>query len=833
MTATSTWNKWWSRFATVVALAVVVTFLVVLPVGTAFLGNLWLLSLYLLTPLLVIVAYYMRDAFSPWLEDVLELLGEQIPLIRIVDAEEERHAHNREVVAAMGQTLDLYGLGTLDAGTARELETRRYLTPARLARKTAGAIGADRVNPDALELLYREDHGLPTRTLFESARSIATSELPERLCERLSPALAPMPVEVAEIEPLLEAMRDFDVGLLISELKEIGVLWTQSLRFDAFQDAEGLGHAQPDSAAAIVEFAARHRRLPTDPDTMFRLDDGDLAYQWLLGRSRGKDEPQRHFALGCFLVCAGRSGEALLERTCREATVNDGAATSIARALVARNEGGSGPPAKPVPLATLFSTWPQLGADPEAVARAEASLRMGIWPDPAAEAHQRKQDATLQQLIERYDAGDGEMLGQILQLLRERGEQPATVVAAVERARELVDDALSRRLDDVEHIAAAVFAKSGTSDLPARTTAIERRMIGVEETARGLLIAVERLERIPPMKLDTVARADAVAGLRKALGTLQQRVGVPAQRGALASLRAKLDQMYQRVGRLPDAEAGEALRTSLAEVHAAVERLMDRLDGRVEPPDGAGLEAYLVTFDEYSGPVADLIDCLAEPVTADQATFLHMELDVLDPTTYCFGKYTRYTRLGIVPPGMAFEQWQELFHEDLQKVFERRREVLAAAGTHMVAPDAVTTLSLEGLAEDIEITEEPLHGTLGPVEAGPPATVDYHPPELGLVPDESPGGSRPTRDHFTYTHSGQTKTIALALRRDFSRIEVTVERIDLYNSHELHFSDPDIENYLRQPLSIREVWNAVEGKLDAPSRAEFDRLVARIAGEAA
>src|SRR5205085_2867335 len=59
------------------------------------------------------------------------------------------------------------------------------------------------------------------------------------------------------------------------------------------------------------------------------------------------------------------------------------------------------------------------------------------------------------------------------------------------------------------------------------------------------------------------------------------------------------------------------------------------------------LDAYLITFDERTGPVAELVDRLKKRSGGTQ--------------TYRFGPYTRNTRLGLLPPDLPFHEFVERF----------------------------------------------------------------------------------------------------------------------------------------------------------------------------
>ncbi|MDY7094393.1 MAG: hypothetical protein SX243_15590 [Acidobacteriota bacterium] len=121
-----------------------------------------------------------------------------------------------------------------------------------------------------------------------------------------------------------------------------------------------------------------------------------------------------------------------------------------------------------------------------------------------------------------------------------------------------------------------------------------------------------------------------------------------------------------------------------------VERLAE-LEERLQA-EATGGSAYVITFDQRYGPVAELIDSLA-----DQYGFRH---------------YTRYSRLGELRPGESFEELYARLSADLERVFQPilRKAVEEARRGDSAVPAVEEAEGSEEAAqphdswEDIEIT---------------------------------------------------------------------------------------------------------------------------------
>lgn len=130
----------------------------------------------------------------------------------------------------------------------------------------------------------------------------------------------------------------------------------------------------------------------------------------------------------------------------------------------------------------------------------------------------------------------------------------------------------------------------------------------------------------------------------------------------LASLSAQLTELHRIVKNMPDERALARVRPLLA-------------DGTVLPHDDFD-RLYLVMFDSKRGPVGALLDSLSS-MTARLKGRLY---DMVEPTAtgcledvcdradnryYTFGHYTRYARLGVLPPNETFDEFATNFFDDV------------------------------------------------------------------------------------------------------------------------------------------------------------------------
>jgi hypothetical protein len=138
------------------------------------------------------------------------------------------------------------------------------------------------------------------------------------------------------------------------------------------------------------------------------------------------------------------------------------------------------------------------------------------------------------------------------------------------------------------------------------------------------------------------------------------------------------------------------------------------------------LDAYLIAFDERSGPVAKLIDSLKTQQPRGS-------------NTYRFGPYTRFTRLGLLPPNMPFHEFIDRLFADLDSALRRYAPGppldIPANGVLRVPASHPSNIRLrhDGTCRgevDFEITRNPDEGWLGePWKSdSEPVLVTYFPP---------------------------------------------------------------------------------------------------------
>ena len=240
------------------------------------------------------------------------------------------------------------------------------------------------------------------------------------------------------------------------------------------------------------------------------------------------------------------------------------------------------------------------------------------------------------------------------------------------------------------------------------------------------------------------------------------------------------------------------------------------------PPDDhdevRDLDAYLITFDERSGPVAELVDSVKALTHGTE--------------TYRFGPYTRNTRLGLVPPHMPFHEFVELFFEDLDHVLRDYLPTLTNAPPGWRDVEEGTPRAIR-LKHDhrcsgpvtFEITRWPEHGVLVQPYGPDDPRATYYPK------------SAKADDGFTYESRCSDKeephSVPLRVRprgdKPLAAVEVTVNRLDLVHCRELWFGDGELGPALR-PASILDVWDAIEPQLELDEYPLVKQAFDRIAG---
>lgn len=246
-----------------------------------------------------------------------------------------------------------------------------------------------------------------------------------------------------------------------------------------------------------------------------------------------------------------------------------------------------------------------------------------------------------------------------------------------------------RRIDErLEDLRATVHGD------PSQRAAAESLDLRVEETA--VIVAAPDLDPL-------------VRTIREALGELSRPAEFPDPRSmerverALGELRssllpgggadttehearAELSDYAARFRQAPILDLLDSCRQSAIDLS----RQLGELGQRLAAETGGG-SAYVITFDQRYGPVADLLDSLADK--------------------YGFRHYTRYSRIGEVPVGKTFEELYRALEADLESVFRPVLRETIERATHAQPPDPATAGDEAGDGtiehdpwEDIEIT---------------------------------------------------------------------------------------------------------------------------------
>ncbi len=229
---------------------------------------------------------------------------------------------------------------------------------------------------------------------------------------------------------------------------------------------------------------------------------------------------------------------------------------------------------------------------------------------------------------------------------------------------------------------------------------------------------------------------------------------------------------------------------------------------------------YLITFDERTGPLADLLESLTNPTSAQSSLLesLGVQLRVGDRNTYRFSNFTRQARLGFLPRYMRFDEFLAQFEHDLNRVIEHRLEVLRAGGYELVPPNQPTLLDLDG-APPLTFLTMPGHGMCS-------LLLDNQ--HLGYAPAREYRGN----DGFLFRDStDRIHQARLMVRPDLDRVEVSLSRLDLAGLGELVVNHDGAESLMRRP-SVENVIDALQarGLLEPVELAILHRHLGQITG---
>lgn len=226
---------------------------------------------------------------------------------------------------------------------------------------------------------------------------------------------------------------------------------------------------------------------------------------------------------------------------------------------------------------------------------------------------------------------------------------------------------------------------------------------------------------------------------------------------------------------------------------------------------------YLLTYDKDAGPLAELIDPLASPTTAERDVLHRLRVrDRDDDQTYRFANLTRQTRLGFLPKHVPFDEFMAELERDLDIVLRHREEVL---GYRIVCPGATTAISVGG-PPPLRITRMPRHGSV--VLDTQRRRVNYTP-----FPIDFRG-----RDRLVVEDdAGVEHVLELAVRPDLRRIEVTLSRVHLAQFGELVIDRAGQPSIAREPSVLGVIRTLKErGQLTRIELDVIERHLGQIVG---
>ncbi len=264
--------------------------------------------------------------------------------------------------------------------------------------------------------------------------------------------------------------------------------------------------------------------------------------------------------------------------------------------------------------------------------------------------------------------------------------------------------------------------------------------------------------------------------VQSAFSEYLQRMLPPGETGPAPrspeELRERLESLareHRRESRLP---------RELGEFHQALEKMLEtqtsfrdhaehltrRLDGlsSLLAAEAAGGSAYLITFDQLKGGVANIIDELEDQ--------------------YGFEHYTRYARIGELRSGESFESFYVRFEADLEERFR------AAFATRQLQESEKERF----LAELEEISKTPAARSFPAIEPWAYRRVEL-PPDESFEDFFARAGvdlERQLAEHFPLVAAEQRQALgrrsleAARIAAVWEQIEVTVQQISLVHRHD-------------------------------------------------
>ena len=87
------------------------------------------------------------------------------------------------------------------------------------------------------------------------------------------------------------------------------------------------------------------------------------------------------------------------------------------------------------------------------------------------------------------------------------------------------------------------------------------------------------------------------------------------------------------------------------------------------------VNAYLITFNCSTGPLADLIDCFVDCEEGKLKQY-GINLKFGEKQSYNFVQYTDSARVGVIPRGLSFEEFKKLWQKNFAIIEKKRRELI-------------------------------------------------------------------------------------------------------------------------------------------------------------
>jgi hypothetical protein len=581
---------------------------------------------------------------------VLPLLGEVLPPIRWLIQYPRRHLELTEVVQGMDRTLkDL----RQDSLNPEDLEALSEIPPRdkrddvgfcceQFAEKLCG-----KRLPMAIvfELLYRDSLGQETAGLWRQTKDEQRCKLARILAasERLPAVGAGREMEDLVAWVLDRLPDEFSSKLVFSEIGSLHRLWLHLSGYAEF--LRGVGIEALPGLTFLKQSVDRElsRGLVTPEydrvaEAVLLSASSDWVGKWRTagGLKQPDSDSLALLGLGIFTAEFAPVGIPLLPALGRRVAGERRTLGMLLAYLWRRSRplGGGGASPSLGELARHWSTW-LVAAEAEMGAGVRHELFMvlrselmgGVWPTWLP--------------IQRT-------IAEIVQMAERNSGQLETLVAAATKDK-------AWRLDMQE-----LFDRAGKTHEKilylAPEAIVEKVTSAVEDKLRALTPPAQATG-VPPTAQDLKKRLDCFAGQfrpeTRLMGFLDSYARVF---DTLALFRERAEDLTRELERLSSGLLAEA----------------------------GGGSAYIITFDQLKGGLADLIDSLAEK--------------------YGFQHYTRYSRIGVLRPGEKFEAFYRRFEADLEEQLVDKFDAPEECQQIAITVQQISLLHSHDFATDAEAT---------------------------------------------------------------------------------------------------------------------------------